>query len=83
MATENIPDVPQVLLQSQGTGEAVATLVNNLIGGTTAAADAAAQMSQAAQAGDPLVALWQRPASGMDIIGSGLSTLQTFQQVLK
>ncbi|MGF6443983.1 hypothetical protein [Paraburkholderia youngii] len=46
MATENIPDVPQVLLQSQGTGEAVATLVNNLIGGTTAAADAAAQMSR-------------------------------------
>ncbi|MEX3855445.1 hypothetical protein AB3X94_15445 [Paraburkholderia sp. BR10923] len=74
MATENIPDVPQVLLQSQGTGEAVATLVNNQIGGTTAAADAAAQMSQA---GDPLVAVWQRLASGMDIIGSGLSTLQT------
>ncbi|MGF6843155.1 hypothetical protein QF001_007050 [Paraburkholderia youngii] len=81
MATENIPDVPQVLLQSQGTGEAVATLVNNLIGGTTAAADAAAQMSQAAQAVDPLVGLGHQLIAGTDVAGAGFSTLQMFQQV--
>ncbi|MEX3855450.1 hypothetical protein [Paraburkholderia sp. BR10923] len=79
MAREVLGDRPQISPRSLGNAEAITTMVNNLIGGTTAVADAAAQMSQAAQAGDPLVALWQRLASGMDIIGSGLSTLQTFQ----
>ncbi|MBB5470757.1 hypothetical protein HDG32_006911 [Paraburkholderia sp. CI2] len=81
MPTEALADLPQISPLSLGNAEAIATLVNNLIGGTAAAADAAAQMSQAAQASDPLVALGQRLGAGMDITGSGFSTLQMFQQV--